>query len=198
MGVTSTEGINKALRGTLVTSVALIAVTTGPDMIKLVRGRISHAQFLKNLAIISSGMAGGVIGSVAGGFLFSPMGPVGAIVGRMTGGVIGGIIASAISNNIANKLVEEDRVKMLHIIQIQIEYLAITFMLTTEEIDNLNTNLDTVISQKTLEVLFAAGNKRRAMANFFLKPVVVTVIKQRPVLAYGINEVMDACDKWVA
>ncbi|QWF72182.1 hypothetical protein KEF85_06955 [Methylomonas paludis] len=196
MGVSST-GINKALRGTLVTSVAVIAVTTGPDMIKLIRGRISQAQFFKNLVVVSSGMAGGVIGSVAGGFLFSPMGPVGVFFGRTAGGVIGGIIASAVSNKIANKLIEEDRVKMLRILQIQMEYLAITFMLTAEEIDNLNTNLDTVIGQKTLEVLFAAGNQRRAMANFFLKPVVVTIIKQRPALSFEINDVIDACDNWV-
>ncbi len=197
MGV-KTSAINKALRGTLVTSVAVIAVTTGPDMIKLVRGRISQAQFFKNLVVVSSGMAGGVIGSVAGGFLFSPMGPLGAILGRMAGGVIGGIIASAISNKIANKLIEEDRVKMLRIIQIQMEYLAIIFMLTAEEIDNLNTNLDKVISQKTLEVLFASGKQRRAVANFFLKPVVVTVIKQRPALSYGVNDVIDACNDWAA
>jgi len=197
MGVSST-GINKALRGTLVTSIAVIAITTGPDMIKLMRGRISQAQFLKNLVVVSSGMAGGLIGSVAGGFLFSPLGPVGAFFGRTAGGVIGGIIASAISNKIANKLIEEDRVQMLRILQIQMEYLAITFMLTAEEIDNLNTNLDIVISQKTLEVLFAAGNDRRAMANFFLKPVVVTIIKQRPALNVEINNVIDACDNWVA
>ena len=35
------------MRGTLVTSFALVAVTTGPDMIKMVRGRISGAQFIK-------------------------------------------------------------------------------------------------------------------------------------------------------
>jgi hypothetical protein len=43
------------MRGTLVTSFALVAVTTGPDMIKMVRGRISGAQFIKNLAVTSSG-----------------------------------------------------------------------------------------------------------------------------------------------
>ena len=192
----SKAGINNALRGTLLTSVVLIAFTTGPDMLKLIRGRISQAQFLKNLIVISSGMAGGVIGSVAGGFLFSPMGPAGVVMGRLAGGVIGGIIASTVSNTIANNLIEDDRVKMLSIIQIQMEYLAITFMLTEEEIDNFNANLENVINQKTLEVLFAAENKR-AMANFFLKPVVVTVVKQRPALTFGVNDVIDACDEWV-
>ena len=34
-------------------------------------------------------MAGGAVGSVAGGILFSPLGPFGALTGRVVGGVLG-------------------------------------------------------------------------------------------------------------
>ncbi len=89
------------------TSLALVAVTTGPDMIKMLRGRISGAQFIRNLAVASSCVAGGAVRSVAGGILFSPLGPFGALTGRVVGGVLGGMIASAVSGKIAGALVSQ-------------------------------------------------------------------------------------------
>ncbi|KPN89848.1 hypothetical protein [Pseudomonas nunensis] len=198
MGVGTKNGLNKALRGTLITSVAVIAITTGPDLLKLARGRISQAQFFKNLAVVSSGVAGGAIGSIAGGMLLSPLGPVGAIAGRAAGGVIGGIVASAIANKIGGKLVEEDRVKILKMIEAQLEHLAVVFMLTKDELDNLNANLTVILNQKTLEIIHAAKHQRRAMTNFFLKPVVVSVVRQRPSLSYEAQDVIEACESLVA
>ncbi|HBB9089909.1 TPA: hypothetical protein JTJ82_005204, partial [Escherichia coli] len=40
-GAGNISALNKVMKGTLVTSLALVAVTTGPDMIKMLRGRIS-------------------------------------------------------------------------------------------------------------------------------------------------------------
>src|SRR5690606_23785350 len=51
LGKDSIAGANKALCGTLVTSAVLIAITTGPDLIKVIRGRVSGAQFLKNASV---------------------------------------------------------------------------------------------------------------------------------------------------
>nr|WP_251001425.1 hypothetical protein [Escherichia coli] len=67
--------------------------------------RSVDAQFIRNLAVASSGVAGGAVGSVAGGILFSPLGPFGALTGRVVGGVLGGMIASAVSGKIAGALV---------------------------------------------------------------------------------------------
>lgn len=197
MGV-SKSGLNKALRGTLISSIAVIAVTTGPDLLKLARGRISKAQFAKNLAVASSGVAGGAVGSIAGGILAAPLGPIGAMVGRTAGGIIGGIVATAVSTKLLGKLVQEDRELIIGIIQAQLEYLAIAFMLAKEEIDSVNANLDKALTQKSLEVIFAAKDQRRAMANFFLKPVVVAVVRQRPVVSYSPAEVVDAWEEMVA
>lgn len=172
------------MKGTLVTSLALVAVTTGPDMIKMLRGRISGAQFIRNLAVASSGVAGGAVGSVAGGILFSPLGPFGALTGRVVGGVLGGMIASAVSGKIAGALVEEDRVKILAMIQEQVTWLAGSFLLTEHETENLNANLARVIDQNALEIIFAAGIQQRAATNMLIKPLVVSIIRQRPVMEY--------------
>ncbi|MCN2677912.1 hypothetical protein MLO64_024685, partial [Escherichia coli] len=58
-GAGNISALNKVMKGSLVTSLALVAVTTGPDMIKMLRGRISGAQFIRNLAVASSCVAGG-------------------------------------------------------------------------------------------------------------------------------------------
>lgn len=195
LGVNSTSGVNKALRGTVLTSVVLIAATSGPDFVKMVRGRISKAQFAKNIAVTTSGMAGGAVGAIVGGVVCAPLGPVGAIAGRVGGGIIGGLVSSVLSNKLASKFMEEDKDKMLRIVESQLEYLARTFMLSQDEIDNVMANLGKIINQKALETIHAARDNRRAMANFFLKPVVVSVVKQRPVLDYELDDVMDAVEE---
>jgi hypothetical protein len=195
LGVNSTSGVNKALRGTVLTSVVLIAATSGPDFVKMVRGRISKAQFAKNIAVTTSGMAGGTVGAMVGGVVCAPLGPIGAIAGRVGGAIIGGLVTSAVSNKLASKFMEEDKDKMLRIVESQLEYLARTFMLSQDEIDNVAANLGKIIDQKALETIHAARDNRRAMANFFLKPVVVSVVKQRPVLDYELDDVMDAVEE---
>jgi hypothetical protein len=195
LGVNSTSGVNKALRGTVLTSVVLIAATSGPDFIKMVRGRISKAQFAKNIVVTTSGVAGGAVGAMIGGVVCAPLGPVGAILGRVGGGIVGGMLTSSLSNKLASKFMEEDKDKMLRIVEAQLEYLARAFMLSQDEIDNVTQNLGKVIDQKALECIHAARDKRRAMANYYLKPVVVGVVKQRPVLGYKLDDVMDAVEE---
>ncbi len=63
------------------------------------------------------------------------------------------MIASAVSGKIAGALVEEDRVKILAMIQEQMTWLAGSFLLTGHEIENLNANLARVIDQNALEII---------------------------------------------
>lgn len=198
VGANNLNSLNKMIRGTLVTSFALVAMTTGPDMIKMVRGRISGAQFIKNLAVTSSGIAGGAIGSIAGGVILSPLGPFGALAGRAAGGLLGGMITATISRKIAGALVEDDRVKVLTLIQEQVTWLATSFLLTEHELENLNANLASVLTPKTLEIIFAANQQSRAAANMLIKPLVVSVVKQRPVLTYGQAQISEMVDQMEA
>lgn len=192
--VSSTNGVNKALRGTVVTSIVLIAVTTGPDVLKLARGRISKAQFIKNLTVASSGVAGGAIGSLAGGILLSPI----PILGPIAGGIIGGMAASVLANKVASKFMVEDRDVILKLIRGQIECLAVTFLMTENELKNLNQNLERVLTVSVLEIIYAAGDHRRAMANLYLKPLVVSIVKQRRELAFSSEDIISACEEMAA
>ncbi len=69
-------------------------------------------------------------------------------------------------------------------IQEQVTWLAGSFLLTGHEIENLNANLARVIDQNALEIIFAAGIQQRAATNMLIKPLVVSIIRQRPVMEY--------------
>lgn len=196
LGETSKNGINKALRGTIVTSAALVAVSTGPDLVKLARGRISSAQVFKNITTTSSSIAGGTIGSIAVVAAMTacatPFGPAALVAGRVAGGIVGGSLTSLIANKITGELIEDDSQKMLEIIKVQIEYLTLLFMLTTEEQENLTRNLQSVLSQEMLEKMFAEQENRNAFANLCLKPLFVGIVKQREPLKYNDNDIAEA------
>jgi uncharacterized protein YcfJ len=192
-GIAGHGAINKALRGTIITSIAVIAVTTGPDLLKMARGHISNAQFIKNLTVTTSSVTGGVVGSMAGGALGASLGPMGIMFGRFAGGMLGGMIAATISNKIMGELIEDDRVKMLAIIQDQMEYHVRIFILNEKEIACLVENMGKLLTKKALELLYSSDN-RRSLANAYVKPVVVSVIKQRPSLSYSSNDIIEACE----
>lgn len=191
-GVTNKAGLTKAMRGTVVTSVVVIAITTGPDLIKLIRGRISGAQFLKNIAVVSTSVVGGVAGSIVGGAAGAALGPVGMVAGRVVGGVIGGYAAGYIANKVAGVMMKEDREVIIEIIQRQVEYLARTFILTKDELDEFTMRLNGSVDQKYLEDVFASVN-RRAQVNALLKPIVVGITGSRPALKFKMEDVVDAC-----
>ncbi|EEU9147861.1 hypothetical protein GOH06_15680 [Escherichia coli] len=101
----------------------------------------------------------------------------------MAGGVPGGMIA-VVSGKIAGTLAEEERIKIPAMIQEQVTWLAVSFLLTENETENLNENLARVIDQNALEIIFAAGIQQRAATNMLIKPLVVSIIRQRPVMEY--------------
>lgn len=195
MGINSTSGLNKMLKGSIVTSAVLIAVSSGPDFLKMLRGRMSGAQFLHNTAVISSGVVGGGVGTIIGGFVGSPLGPIGVIGGQFIGGMAAGMISSFVANNFLGKLRKSDQEKMMNIIQIQFEYLAKIFMMTKEEIDNINLNLSQYLNQEVIETLFSQKERYRiSFANFILKPIFVGVVKQREVLTISQKDIVKALE----
>ncbi|TYL47824.1 hypothetical protein [Marinomonas sp. IMCC 4694] len=188
-GAKSVNQANSALRGTIITSVVIVAVTTGPDLLKICRGRISSKQFLKNLTIAASSTAGSVAGSLAGAAVCSPLGPAGVLAGRFVGGAIGGYAVGWVSKVISNKFVEDDREIIIKIITQQVQYLSCTFMLNDEEMINLNENLTNVLNDKIIENIYAAKNDRIAAANQVIKPIVTGIVKQRFVMRYDQDDI---------
>ncbi len=196
-GVKSSS-LNKALRGTVVTSAIVITVSTGPDLVKMIRGRISGGQFLQNLSVVSSGVVAGTVGSIAGAALLSPLGPAAAFGGRILGGVIGGHVGAFVATTIAGKLRVDDKTQMVNLIKSQLEFLAFTFNLTADELACVQKNIQTVANDEMLEKLFAAKSNRIAYANYCIKPIVVAVVKQRPVLKFNNKDIFESIKKIAA
>lgn len=184
------NAVSKALRGTLVSSVVVITLTTVPEMVKLVRGRVSKAQFLRSLAVNSAGVAGGVAGGIGGGIVGGAVGgPPGAMVGRFVGGVGGGLAGSALASW---AIPEEDQSHLLEALNVQIEYLARTFLLCEEEVEAATRALEANLTKDNLETIHAARNKRTA-ANSIVKPWVVDIVAERPTFVFTMEQVTDAC-----
>lgn len=190
--------LNKVLRGNIVTSFVIIGITVGPDAIKVVRGRISSAQFFKRLTVVASSVAGGTAGAVIGGAIGSTMGPAGTVAGQVAGGVVGGFVASKVATWVTDRLAPDDAEAMIKIVQAQLEYLALSFLLTEAELDSVNERLSQKLTADSLEMIYAAGYRRRATANRLLKPIVVDVVKHRPALTYTPHDVLGACKKLAA
>lgn len=179
LGANNVDQTNKLLRGSFVTSIVLIGVMTGPDLFKMVRGRVSKASFFTNLAVNTSAVTGGVVGSIAGGALGVTFGPMGLWAGKFAGATVGGFVASQLTKNVIGKFVKSDRDLILSLIKQQMELLSIAFLLADYEINSLNDNLEKSLNQKSLELLYASDN-RIAAVNMLLKPIVVSIVKQRP------------------
>jgi len=70
-------------------------------------------------------------------------------------------------------------------------------VLTAEELESLSANLAKVISQSLVEEIHGAPN-RRAAANAVVKPIVVSLVKQRPAISYDMDDVIEACAELAA
>lgn len=178
--------VNKRLRGQIVTSVALIVVTTGPDFYKFINGYMSNKEFCRNLTKNVGVTAGGTVGAVVGTALI----PI-PIVGGLIGGMIGGAIAATTAEHINEKVFgQKDAEKVLLIVNKHFEFLCVQFSLNNSEVKAFSENLQKIITQKWLEEVFSAQN-RRSFVSLYLKPVVVSIVKLRPVLVYEAKDVVD-------
>ena len=58
------------------------------------------------------------------------------------------------------------------------------FVAKNEKFVEFTKNLARVIDQNALEIIFAAGIQQQAATNMLIKPLVVSIIRQRPVMEY--------------
>lgn len=189
MGVSSNQ-VNNVLRGTVITSAALVVVISAPDLLRLVRGKISSTHFFVRVGVATSSVAGGAVGAVAGGVALAPLGPVGIYAGKFLGGMLGGMLVASIANSIGDSFLEKDRKVAMNAISQQVQVLALMFTLTEVEMDKLMEYINKNLNDESLYRVFKADNKI-ALANLMLKPVVVGMVRQRPSLSYDSADVVE-------
>ena len=193
-GTSNASQASHVIKGTVVTSAVMIAVSSGPDIIRMVRGRMSSRQFLKNLSVATTSTVGGTVGSFAVGAVCSPLGPAGVIVGRFAGGFVGGYLGSRLGVLIGNKLGPDDQEVMFNIIREQMEHISINLMFSDKEVENFYSNLVNVADAEMLEKMYAAEGQRYQFANAFLKPIAVGIAKQRPAVVYDQDDLQSSLE----
>ena len=153
-------------------TVLMVATAVGPDVIDVLRGRISVKKKKKNAVVTASGIS---VGAAIGGAL----GSVVPIIGTAVGTVLGGTAGSYISKKILDKFVEDDAVLMIMIAREEFIETVMVVGLSQEEFRNIlkKTFMHSKIN-KTLKDMFASGEPRTYIHNLFLE-LVIDTYKQR-------------------
>ena len=134
----------KFLRTNAVANLAVFVVSSVPDTYYLIQRQMSGTQYIKNLIVSGSSIAGGTIGAVLGSVL-GPMGMIG-------GGLAGGVIFSWASKKIADKISKDDAEKMYQLIQVALIRLSHDYMIQSDE--EFQRCLDYIHSNKALDMKF--------------------------------------------
>lgn len=171
---------NTALRSTIVTAAATMAVTSSIEVVSMMRGQISGMQCVKNIVVNSSSIAGGTAGALAGAAIGSVVPIVGTTIGGIVGGVAGGLGASVISKKIMDNYIEDDLSKKQRVFFSHMITLSCLFKLSKEEATKFRQAIDKIILEE--EDFFGKSFSLDLMlpyANHILKPIIVMIVSQR-------------------
>ena len=180
--------------GTIISSSSLLIKFTRKDISKLIRGRISFSQAIKNVTKNLTNEAGHVGGktvgsivgaAISGGALIKVGGMVGEVVGHSTGRVI---------NIILDRLLIDDADKMLSIIEDEYYNISSVYLFTEKEHDFGVSECVKKIDNKFLEKMFASKD-RSEFANRMIKPIIDTILfKRRINHTVSDNDIVSAFD----
>lgn len=151
-GGAAKQVVVKYLRTNAVSQLAFFLVTSIPDTWDLLRGRISGNQFLKNLIVSGTSLAGVTVGAVLAGRYggFAALG----------GAVIGGGAVGWATKKIADFIYKDDSERMQKIVKAAIVELSNDYLIQTEEEFDLCMNMikvDKAINTDLLKCMYSAG-----------------------------------------
>ena len=140
-GKSASKSFAKAFRSQFVSEGTLLIVFSVPDTYRLVTGRISGAQYTKNMVTLAASFLGTLVGNYAAGAIISK---VGYSVNKKYGGIIGffaGLTGASAFRVAAKKLTglikEDDSVIIARLINSVIANLAIEYFLSDTETNTL-------------------------------------------------------------
>lgn len=125
--------VTKLLRTNALTTIALVVVTSIPDVWRLLSGQISGPQFAKNIVILCGGFAGCAGGAVAGAKIGASLGGGAAGPLGVVGGVLGGAAIGALTKAAADLIRKDDAELLMPILQVALLQLSHDYMIQSEE-----------------------------------------------------------------
>lgn len=147
--------VTKLIRVNAITNAVLFIVTSVPDMYSyIIANEISGPQFIKNLVVCGSSLAGATVGTLLG----TRLGKIGAVAG----GMIGGMAVGQLSKLVADTIHKDDSIHMQELIKIALLELSSEFLIQNE--DEFREamrciSIDKVIDTNLLRAMYAVGVK---------------------------------------
>ena len=196
-GAAAMSSAQKMLSNNLVTGIVSVAVLSAGDFTDVFRGRISRKQLAKNLfnttGTVASGtggfMAGAAVGAKAGaamGTFAIPIPCVGTVGGATIGGAVGGVIGGTLSGSVGNKIVswisdkviDDDAVEMINILETEFKEIAVNYVLNENEAKEVVDLLAEEITSSKLKDMYKAKDKNK-FAQDLLNQHVEKVVQNR-------------------
>ena len=187
-GAAALNHLSKLLRGNVVTGIAVTAVLSVGDLVRLFRGRVSAAQVFKNVTKTAGGVAGGTAGymggAVAGAALGTMVAPgagttIGAIAGGILGAMGGGYAATEAAGAVLDRFIEDDAVEMLGVFERVFAAKAQDYLLSQDEAEQAIDALKERGFADIVQQMYGSEN-RAACARAILVPVLDDIARARP------------------
>lgn len=189
-GAAASKQLAKILRSNAVTAAVTFAVFSVPETYRAVSGKMTGAQFAKNMTSLAGSIAGGLGGTVIAGAAAAKVAGaagtavapgVGTAVG-IAGGFVGGVAGSAAINAVGGVFHEGDGVAFGRIFNALISSMAVEHMLDDAEIEKLVAKLDKTdppALKRLMEAYFESDEQERVLRSF-LEPVFEGITSERP------------------
>ncbi len=189
VGQTTSTAVKLLQSQALVQTVTVI-VLTAPDVVDLIKERMSAEQLLMNLATATAGVVGSTVGTVAGSAAGGAIVPgAGNAVGGIAGGLAGGVAFAYGANAIMHVFYVDDAEKMLDIIQDVFYKLSIEYLVTEEEATAIADELPDLLQGDTLKDMFASDDHEQ-FAEDLMRPLFEKKLQERQKINMPTNEEM--------
>lgn len=204
-GAAASSQLAKILRTNVVTTALTLAVCSIPQTYNLAAKKISSAQYVKNMAVLTSSMAAGAGGALAAGVAAAKVGTiagtavapaVGTAVGAV-GGFLGGAAGSMAINAVGNAVREDDAVIMGRYVNAMVACLASEYLLSSDELDDVINRLDNLDFRALVESLISSNEQERVTRDALESLFESVVACREPFRLPSDNEIVAALDEMI-
>lgn len=187
-GAAAQKSFAKFLGSNLVTEGIMFVVFAVPDTYKLLEGRVSGAQYTKNMASLLLSFAGAIVGTALAGRVIgrtvgSIAGPKGAAIG-MGGGLVVGGIAGGATKAVGDMIHEDDGVITTRMFNAVLINVIMDYMLSEQEQSRLIEMLDADSKplRKLQENILKTETQEKAIRQY-LEPKAESIIAARKTIS---------------
>ena len=177
------ESITKQAARLLRSQVLVLAVSTIvftlPDFIDMFKGRISIAQFIKNLVTAVGSLTTGTILAALGAKLGTAVYPgIGTAIGGFLGGIIGGLAGALGIDWISDQIMKDDAEEMYNIMVDRFSSYCDDYFVNEQEAQNIMSHLSEKMDNDFYKNMFQS-NDREVFADRVLQPLFEEEILKR-------------------